>query len=274
MLTSVFTYDLFIIYLFSHLFSDHGSARSSLSWLTWKMGPPKILWLQYARYMYYVRQTVRKFNNDLWRLLWRELISSAYFTGYLRLCKALLCIMFSLVAQRNKILFLYLSHTQQSCPSEATVDPLWLADKLCSKGIIDRQTKDEILSTNASTNEKAIKLWNRISIAVKYQADPKKTLLQVCEVRKERVPLDSQADSMTLQLTPRSQGTRTVKVYCEYSCKPYHNCIWHFNYRVAQNTYYVYMHWAIHMHEIFNQVCNKLAQPQISSSHTGINAWM
>ena len=90
--------------------------------------------------------------------------------------------------------------------AEATVDPIWLADKLCSKGIIDRQTKDEILSTNASANEKAIKLWNRISIAVKYQASPTKALLQVCQVLKERVPLDSLAARMTLQLTPTSQG--------------------------------------------------------------------
>ena len=125
------------------------------------------------------------------------------------LCNPTPSAMFSLVAGEQNPESLLQSYSARL--AEATVDPIWLADNLCSKGIIDRPTKDEILSTNVSTNEKAIKLWNRVSIAVKYQADPTKALLQVCEVLRERVPLNLLANRMILQLTP--QGKRIVKLF-------------------------------------------------------------
>ena len=87
--------------------------------------------------------------------------------------------------------------------AEATVDPVWLADQLCSEGIVDRQIKRELLTTSGvSDDEKSIRLWSRISTAVNSHPDPKQVLLNVCYIMRQRTELKQLAASMIMQLKP------------------------------------------------------------------------
>ena len=92
--------------------------------------------------------------------------------------------------------------------AEATVDPVWLADQLCSEGIVDRQIKRDLLTTSGmSDDEKSIKLWSQISTAVKLHPDPKQVLLNVCYVMKQRTELKQLAESLIMQLKPDGEHT-------------------------------------------------------------------
>ena len=99
--------------------------------------------------------------------------------------------------------------------AEATVDPVWLADQLCSEGIVDRQIKRDLLTTSGmSDDEKSIRLWSRISTAVKLHSDPKQVLLNVCYIMKQRTELKQLAASMIRQLKPDGEHFWRLDITC------------------------------------------------------------
>ena len=87
--------------------------------------------------------------------------------------------------------------------AEATVDPVWLANELSSEGLLDTQTRNDLQSIDGvSAYDKAVQLWNRIRVIVKFQENPRQALLTVCNVMKQRAELAPLAQAMTLQLKP------------------------------------------------------------------------
>ena len=89
--------------------------------------------------------------------------------------------------------------------AEATLDPVWLADQLCSEGIIDMQIQRDLSTTSGmSVDEKSIQLWRRIATAIKFHPDPKQVLLNVCYIMKQRTELRHLAASLISQLKPDS----------------------------------------------------------------------
>ena len=77
--------------------------------------------------------------------------------------------------------------------AEATQDlVVWLANELCSEGLLDTQAKHDILSTDGvPAYNKAAQLWDKISIIVKFQEHPRQALINVCRVMKKRAELAS-----------------------------------------------------------------------------------
>ena len=99
--------------------------------------------------------------------------------------------------------------------AEATVDPVWLADQLCSEGIVDRQIKRDLLTTSGmSDDEKSIRLWSRISTAVKLHPDPKQVLLNVCYIMKQHTELKQLAASLIRQLKPDGEHSWRLDITC------------------------------------------------------------
>ena len=89
--------------------------------------------------------------------------------------------------------------------AEATLDPVWLANELCSEGLLDTQTRNDLSSTGGvSAYDKAVELWSRIEVIVKFQENPDQALLTVCNVMKQRTELAPLAQAMMPRL--REQG--------------------------------------------------------------------
>ena len=112
--------------------------------------------------------------------------------------------------------------------AEATVDPVWLADQLCSEGIVDRQIKRDLLTTSGmSDDEKSIRLWSRISTAVKLHPDPKQVLLNVCYIMRQRTELKQLAASLIRQLKPDGEHSWRLDITCcsIYTCTCMIMCI-------------------------------------------------
>ena len=89
--------------------------------------------------------------------------------------------------------------------AEATLDPVWLANELCSEGLLDTQTRNDLSSTGGvSAYNKAVELWSRIEVIVKFHENPDQALLTVCNVMKQRTELAPLAQTMLPRL--REQG--------------------------------------------------------------------
>ena len=81
--------------------------------------------------------------------------------------------------------------------AEATQDPVWLANELCSEGLIGTLTRDGLLSTGGeSAYDKAFQLWRRIEVIVKFHENPDQALLTVCNVMKQQTELAPLAQAM------------------------------------------------------------------------------
>ena len=82
----------------------------------------------------------------------------------------------------------------------------WLASELCSEGLLDTRAKDDLLSTNGvPAHEKALQLWSRIEIIVKFHENPDQALLTVCNVMKQQTELAPLAQAMSSQLRPHGK---------------------------------------------------------------------
>ena len=90
--------------------------------------------------------------------------------------------------------------------AEVTTDPLWLANRLFSGGILSNHIRKELETSNMPTYNKATKLWSEILTAVKHQGNPTQTLLTVCHVMKKRQELAHIANSVISQLGGTSIG--------------------------------------------------------------------
>ena len=89
--------------------------------------------------------------------------------------------------------------------AEATLDPVWLANELCGEGLLDTLTRDDLLTTvGVSAFNKALQLWRRIEVIVKFHENPDQALLTVCNVMKQRTELAPLAQAMMPRL--RVQG--------------------------------------------------------------------
>ena len=87
--------------------------------------------------------------------------------------------------------------------AEATLDPVWLANELCSEGLLDTQTRNDLTSTvGVSAYNKAVELWSRIEVIVKIHENPDQALLTVCNVMKQRTELAPLAQAMSSLLKP------------------------------------------------------------------------
>ena len=91
--------------------------------------------------------------------------------------------------------------------ADATLDPVWLASELCSKGLLDTRTRNDLITTTGvSAHNKAVQLWSQIETIVKVQENPRQALLTVCNVMKKRAELAPLAQAMTSQLIPQGKN--------------------------------------------------------------------
>ena len=98
---------------------------------------------------------------------------------------------------------------------------VWLANELCSEGLLDTQTRDDLLSIDGiSSYNKAVQLWSQIRVIVRVQENPRRALLTVCNVMKQRAELKSLAQAMILQLMPH--GKNFVPILTQHR---YRTCI-------------------------------------------------
>ena len=97
--------------------------------------------------------------------------------------------------------------------AEATLDPVWLANELCSEGLLDTQTRDDLSSTGGvSAYNKAVQLWRRIEVIVKFHENPDQALLTVCNVMKQRTELAPLAQAMSSLLKPHEEELRLLDI--------------------------------------------------------------
>ena len=102
---------------------------------------------------------------------------------------------------KDQVIRLYSSKLAEA----TTLDPVWLASELCSEGLLDTQARDDLLSTGGvSGYNKALQLWRRIEVIVKFHENQYQALLTVCNVMKQRTELAPLAQAMMPRL--REQG--------------------------------------------------------------------
>ena len=86
---------------------------------------------------------------------------------------------------------------------------MWLANELCSEGLLDTQTRNDLSSTGGvSAYNKAVELWRRIEVIVKIHENPDQALLTVCNVMKQRTELAPLAQAMSSLLKPHEEELR------------------------------------------------------------------
>ena len=91
--------------------------------------------------------------------------------------------------------------------AEATVDPVWLANELSSEGLLNAQTRNDLITTTGvSAHNKAIQLWSQIETIVKFHENPRRALLTVCNVMKQRAELAPLAKTIISQLMPHGKN--------------------------------------------------------------------
>ena len=92
--------------------------------------------------------------------------------GNAELLVMLLLSMFSTDSELTSLIRLYLSKL-----AEATVDPVWLANELSSEGLLNAQTRNDLITTTGvSAHNKAIQLWSQMETIVKVQENPRQAL--------------------------------------------------------------------------------------------------